>query len=503
MLLRKPIVGKTDLLTVYPEIEKEWDYEKNYPLTPQDVFPKAGIKVYWKCEKGHSYDRTIVSKTQKSKDCPYCTGKRVLEGVTDLFSIYPKLKKDWDFEKNEIDPTTLLPMSSLKVFWKCKEGHSYDMRIVERTYKGRGCPFCSNRRVLKGFNALATTHPDIAKEWHPIKNLPMTANDLTYGSEKKVYWLCENGHTFKQSPNERTSVNARTCPECSKGSGTSYAEKFIYICMKELFTDTVSRVKLDGVEYDVYIPSLNFGIEYDGHRYHTKIKDALKDEVAKETGILLFRVKEVVKTKLDKVKINGHIIEYTPIPGGLRNRKNLICIVEKLVQFIETAYNLECDFKVPDDIHNMVLDEVLNYKKEVSIAVKFPHLLQYWDYEKNSPIVPERVAAFSNIPYWWRCEKGHSVMTSPNSKTKAKFCPVCINKQVLAGYNDLETTIPEILVDWAYDLNEIKPNEISKGSGKKVYWRCHSCNEVWQSSVVERIKRGYLGCQKCKTPINK
>ena len=167
---------KTDLLTVYPEIEKEWDYEKNYPLRPHDVFPKSGIKVHWKCENGHSYERTIIAKTTNSKDCPYCTGKLALAGVTDLFSVYPKLKEDWDFEKNEIDPTTLLPMSNIKVFWKCKEGHSYATRISDRTSKGNGCPFCSNKRVLEGINDLATTNPDIAKEWHPTKNLPLTAN---------------------------------------------------------------------------------------------------------------------------------------------------------------------------------------------------------------------------------------------------------------------------------------------------------------------------------------
>lgn len=51
-----------NLLTEYPEIARQWNYEKNGLLTPIDVFPKSQQEVYWKCEKGHSWLKAIFFK---------------------------------------------------------------------------------------------------------------------------------------------------------------------------------------------------------------------------------------------------------------------------------------------------------------------------------------------------------------------------------------------------------------------------------------------------------
>lgn len=110
-------------------------------------------------------------------------------GVDDLATMYPEILKKWDFEKNiDISPYEVLPKSSKKVWWKCEKGHSFEARIAQIT-TGGGCPYCTNKKVLRGYNDLATTHSDLVKEWHPTKNLPLTPYEITYGSEKKVYWL--------------------------------------------------------------------------------------------------------------------------------------------------------------------------------------------------------------------------------------------------------------------------------------------------------------------------
>ena len=44
---------------------------------------------------------------------------------------------------------------------------------MNRARKGKadsGCPYCSGRKVLAGYNDLATTHPGIAAMWHPRMN---------------------------------------------------------------------------------------------------------------------------------------------------------------------------------------------------------------------------------------------------------------------------------------------------------------------------------------------
>ncbi len=63
-----------------------------------------------------------------------------------------------------------------------------------RTHAACGCPYCAGRKVLKGFNDLFTCMPEIAAQWHPTLNGTLTPYDVTHGSKKKVWWICEQGH---------------------------------------------------------------------------------------------------------------------------------------------------------------------------------------------------------------------------------------------------------------------------------------------------------------------
>ena len=39
----------------YPELLKEWHYEKNSPLQPHKFLPGTHKKVWWICDKGHEW----------------------------------------------------------------------------------------------------------------------------------------------------------------------------------------------------------------------------------------------------------------------------------------------------------------------------------------------------------------------------------------------------------------------------------------------------------------
>lgn len=60
--------------------------------------------------------------------------------------------------------------SNRPVWWRCEKGHSYRVIIAQRVQQGNGCPYCANRKVLVGFNDLATVQPLVAKEWHESLN---------------------------------------------------------------------------------------------------------------------------------------------------------------------------------------------------------------------------------------------------------------------------------------------------------------------------------------------
>ena len=69
-------------------------------------------------------------------------------------------------------------------------------------------------RLIKGESDLATLHPDLVKEWHPIKNGDLMPEDISSGSGKEVWWLCPEGHTYSMVVNQRTK-RGYGCPYCS------------------------------------------------------------------------------------------------------------------------------------------------------------------------------------------------------------------------------------------------------------------------------------------------
>mgnify|MGYP000707564255 FL=1 len=130
---------------------------------------------------------------------------------------YPHLVKEWHPTKNgDLTPDKVTSGSHKKVWWLCPKGHSYESLPYSRTSKNpRGCPYCSGRRASDENNLLAL-FPLIAKEWHPTKNGELNPRDFTYGSSKKVWWLCPKGHSYESTPKSRTRKGRQSgCPYCS------------------------------------------------------------------------------------------------------------------------------------------------------------------------------------------------------------------------------------------------------------------------------------------------
>lgn len=209
------MAGFNDLATTHPELVLEWDYKKNTGLLPQMVSKGCNKKVYWIGDKcGHSWSATVVHRVN-GQGCPYCAGKCVLAGLNDLSSKNPNLAKEWDYEKNDVTPDTIGAFSNKKVWWKCSKGHSWQAPVNNRS-AGRGCPYCSNKKVLYGYNDLVSTNPKLAAEFDLVKNAPLMPKDIFSNTNKKLWWKCEQGHSWCVTPNNRISKGLTGCPYCSR-----------------------------------------------------------------------------------------------------------------------------------------------------------------------------------------------------------------------------------------------------------------------------------------------
>ena len=421
---------KNSIFAMYPEISCEWDYKTNYPITPENINSGSNKKYWWICNKGHSYSALVCDRTKNGSGCPYCSNKKVLIGFNDLLTCHPELEVEWDFERNEDNPKDYVSGSGKKVWWKCKIcGNKWKSQIASRA-QGYGCPKCADRRngerkatPVIGDNDLLSNYPELVKEWDFVKN-DISPDMVCYGSKKRVWWICNEGHSYQTVVGNRTILK-NGCPYCTNRRVLSGFNDLLTV-NPDLMTDW----------------------------------DYSKNEIKPDEVCSGSRIKVWWKCSA------GHSY-YTSILLRERGCSCPYCSNQKVL----LGYN---DLQTTD-----------------------PELTQEWNYDKNE-ILPTEVVRGSVRKVWWKCSKGHEWQSVISKRTKEKHgCPICSGKKILAGYNDLATLVPQLLGEWDYDKNEIKPNSVGLGSNKKVWWKCSEGHE-WQTAVYHRTGDKPTGCPFCK-----
>lgn len=216
----KILEGFNDLLTLESVIATEWHPIKNGELKPSAFGRGSKEKVWWLGSGcGHEWQSPIGDRVFKKTGCHLCSGKVIIFGENDLFTLYPNLAK-------EIHPTKNLPdldisnerLNSLKkVWWLGACGHEFESSIRSRTNPktdGSGCHYCGGNKVLEGFNDLASQNPELASEWHPTKNGDLTPRAINAKSGKKYWWLGKCGHEWESQLSNRDSSGAG-CNVCA------------------------------------------------------------------------------------------------------------------------------------------------------------------------------------------------------------------------------------------------------------------------------------------------
>ena len=243
----------TCLKYVNPKLSREWNYEKNGNLSPFDVFPNSVILVWWKCKRGHEWQALISNRNNLKQSCPYCTSKKVNDENC-LLKINPKLSKSWS-SKNKINPSQVFPNSNEKFWWKCEVCNNEWSATVNSRTCGTGCPYCCGQKVCDA-NSLGVLNPNLAKEWHPTKNLKWTAKHFTINSSKKVWWKCSVCGKSWQATIANRSACGTGCPRCQKITlfdGTecdSLIEAYFYLHFKEKGLSFVHHKKYNENDVD-------------------------------------------------------------------------------------------------------------------------------------------------------------------------------------------------------------------------------------------------------------
>ena len=182
---KKALAGETDLATLHPQIAAEWDFEKNGDLQPSQILPSSHVKIWWRCELGHSYEAAPFSRTKENgTGCPYCAGRKVLKGFNDLKTLRLFLAKEWYQPLNgKLRPTEVTVGSNKKVWWRCHQGHVWQAAIYARAKEnGTGCPVCMG--VAKRSHLHYWDDPPGAKRLPRPAGLKIPAEEVQIKSEK-------------------------------------------------------------------------------------------------------------------------------------------------------------------------------------------------------------------------------------------------------------------------------------------------------------------------------
>lgn len=108
----------------------------------------------------------------------------------------------------ERPPEKLTLGSAYRALWLCPLGHEYRASPSSRV-RGGGCPYCSGRAVLPGFNDLVTTDPVLAASWADTRDI----RTVSRGSKYRATWNCSQGHTFVAEVYKRAV--GRGCGYCA------------------------------------------------------------------------------------------------------------------------------------------------------------------------------------------------------------------------------------------------------------------------------------------------
>lgn len=272
------VVKSNCLATTHPALAAEWHEDNDFGT--ESVVAGSHKKPKWKCDKGHVWNAEVKSRALYGRECPYCDqggGCRKVTHDNCVAVTHPELLEEFHPVKN--GSKTLFDYtkgSKTKIWWKCPAApdHEWSTSIEKRTSpkQPRKCPCCSGRKVVTS-NCLATTHPELAAEWHPENTI--SPQQLTAGSKISVMWLCSKGHKWTTCPKSR-ALSGNGCPGCSESKGEKEVARVLEehgfdFKREHTFVDCKSNGRLR-FDFAVFAGEHTLLIEYHGIQHYEPVR---------------------------------------------------------------------------------------------------------------------------------------------------------------------------------------------------------------------------------------
>jgi len=399
-----------------------------------------------------------------------------------------ELARDFPAILRELHPTLNEDPAAQRPWWLCKKGHVYRARIVDRTVKRWGCPYCSGK-IFRRENSLGVVNPELAGQWHPSRNKTVTPFDVSSCSNKKFWWLCPRGHEWAARGADRN--RGRGCPFCA---GKKFLREASFGALRPDLAGQWHPSR-NGAEtpFDV-APQSNrkrWWLCARGHEWQAQVCHR-----AAGSGCPYCAGKKACPDNSLAALRPGLAVEWHPTRNGAKTPSGFTPGSNKVVWW-QCAAGHEWATTIASRASGCGCPFCANQKASPDncLATVAPELAAEWHPTKNGGLRPEDLPFGSHRKGWWLCPKGHAYQALVSSRYhRSSGCRRCRN-QVVDEDNCLATLRPDLAAEWHPTRNEpLMPRDVVPNSRRVVFWRCAAGHE-WPTMVCTRAHQ--LRCPYC------
>ena len=260
-------------------LRSEWLENLNGDINK--IFCNSSDTVEWVCRRCHRNFKARISERKENDNCcPYCSKRELAVGYNDLATTHPLVIKEWS-ALNDRESCSVMCNSNYRAWWKCPvcKGE-YQQEVQSKVIIKKPCPYCTNHKVLKGLNDLATTHPWLINEWSTSNDMDFSS--LMSNSGYKAWWKCSVCKGEYQQTVKKKILMKESCPYCQNNEvlkGFNDLETTHKHLMNEW--DYLNNILLaDPTEINEKCSQTVWWIckENSNHRYKLKINEKIKYE---------------------------------------------------------------------------------------------------------------------------------------------------------------------------------------------------------------------------------
>lgn len=483
--------NRTALTVANPELAKE--VSANYYLTADKISVLSDRKILWTCpECGDDYWYPVNLREVHDDSCPYCNHTQLKTGNNDLTITNPQLAAEWS--PNNTKPANEVgEWQAYEAYWICPEcGSEYRCQVRNRSVGDDSCPVCTNKRVEKGVNDLATTDPDIAALLSP--NCERKADEILRTSSYEALWVCpECSGEYRRSVKTKTHDNS-DCPYCNGN---------------KVLTGYNDLAKTNPELLPQY-SSLN-------ERPATMVRKDWRATAYWECPDCHYVYEKELRTKTSdnsdcpicskRIAVEGWNSlqdEYPNLPfiwSEKNDKKPTEVTSQSSYKAVWVCPTCKHEFKA--EVRRVVAGEiecpVCTGKVAIagynSFADEHPDIPFVWS-EKNDK-KPTEVTSTSSYDAIWYCPTCKQEFRREVRRMAAGSdeCPICTGRVVIEGCNSLLDEHPELVPLWSIN-NEKKPNEVTSTSSYSALWYCPTCGEEYHGQVRDMVS-GVVDCPVC------